>query len=201
MEFQGFGKIPRLKSSMVVTEKLDGTNAQVYIVNNDTERSTGLWNPPLEPNLVAATDEFSLFVGSRKRWITPDDDNYGFARWVSDHGIELINFLGEGKHFGEWWGKGIQRRYDMDEKKFSLFNVNRFGKGRQELPDFLDVVPTLASGNLESGEIDQIMKDLKDGGSVAAPGFMNPEGIIVWNCKARQYFKSTFEHDKGKWSE
>ena len=201
MDFTGFGKIPRLKSSMVVTEKLDGTNAQIYITNDAIEHRLNDWNPQIEPNCVLSKGGLSLFVGSRKRWITPDDDNYGFARWVSEHGTELIDFLGEGKHFGEWWGQGIQRRYDMTEKKFSLFNVNRFGKGRQELPDFLDVVPTLASGNLESGEIDQIMSDLKSSGSIAAPGFMNPEGIIVWNCKARQYFKSTFEHDKGKWSE
>jgi hypothetical protein len=31
--FQDFGKIPRLTRQCVVTEKLDGTNAQVFIGN------------------------------------------------------------------------------------------------------------------------------------------------------------------------
>ncbi|MCJ7726507.1 MAG: hypothetical protein MUP76_09000, partial [Acidimicrobiia bacterium] len=45
------------------------------------------------------------------RWITPEVDNYGFARWVKDHEEELRTGLGAGLHFGEWWGQGIQRRY------------------------------------------------------------------------------------------
>ena len=31
MEFQSFGKIMRLSKPVVITEKLDGTNAQIYI--------------------------------------------------------------------------------------------------------------------------------------------------------------------------
>jgi hypothetical protein len=87
---------------MIVTEKLDGTNAQVHI-----------------------TDDGRIFAGSRNRWITPDADNFGFARWVAEHEEEL-RALGPGSHYGEWWGSGIQRRYGLDEKRFSLFNVGRW---------------------------------------------------------------------------
>ena len=31
MEFQGFGKIARLDREIIVTEKIDGTNAQIRI--------------------------------------------------------------------------------------------------------------------------------------------------------------------------
>ena len=32
-------------------------------------------------------------------------------------------------------------------------------------------------------------------GSVAAPGFMQPEGIIVWHHAARSYYKVLLEND------
>ena len=45
------------------------------------------------------------------------------------------------------------------------------------------------------------MQMLKERGSQAAPGFMDPEGIIVYHTAANQYFKQTFDFDEGKWSE
>ncbi len=64
-----------------------------------------------------------MFIGSRTRWITAQDDNHGFARWVEGNKQELLK-LGAGRHFGEWWGSGIQRGYGLQkgEKRFSLFN-------------------------------------------------------------------------------
>jgi hypothetical protein len=91
MEFQAFDKIPRLRRGCVITEKIDGTNAQVCFA-----------------------DDGQMLVGSRNRWITPDNDNYGFARWCVENETELRK-LGPGRHFGEWWGAGIQRRYNVPE--------------------------------------------------------------------------------------
>ncbi|TFH36187.1 MAG: hypothetical protein E4G93_02560, partial [Dehalococcoidia bacterium] len=88
MEFEKFGKIARLNRGMVITEKIDGTNGQLLF-----DRMGRLW------------------VGSRNRWITPEKDNCGFARWAHENRSELFGILGEGRHFGEWWGQGIQRRY------------------------------------------------------------------------------------------
>src|SRR5882724_293770 len=102
MEFTEFNKIARLSRNCVVTEKLDGTNASI---------------------VIGEAGEF--LVGSRTRWITPEDDNYGFARWAHTHKEELLT-LGPGQHFGEWWGNGIQRKYGLSEKRFSLFNTARW---------------------------------------------------------------------------
>ena len=114
--FVEFPKMPRLSREIIVTEKIDGTNAQVYI-----------------------GDDGTILAGSRTRWITPENDNFGFAAWVRDNTDELLK-LGPGSHFGEWWGAGIQRRYGLNEKRFSLFNVARWG---EERPACCSVVPVL----------------------------------------------------------
>lgn len=93
--FEGFGKISRTNkaSACVITEKIDGSNAQIVIEDNE---------------IVA--------VGSRKRWIQPgkESDNFGFASWVERNYDELLG-LGEGTHFGEWYGAGIQKNpYGLD---------------------------------------------------------------------------------------
>lgn len=46
-----------------------------------------------------------------------------------------------------------------------------------------------------------IMADLAMGGSVASPGFMKPEGVVIYHAQANVLFKKTFEKDdagKGK---
>ena len=92
----------RLSRECIITEKLDGTNAQICI-----------------------TEAGDFLVGSRTRWITPEYDNFGFARWAHENRDDLMT-LGVGKHFGEWWGMGIQRNYGLTERRFSLFNVTRW---------------------------------------------------------------------------
>lgn len=77
--FVEFPKIHRYNRTVVITEKLDGTNAQVYINDEGTR----------------------CFAGSRNKWISIEDDNYGFARWVQTNHDELLK-LGPGSHFGEW---------------------------------------------------------------------------------------------------
>ncbi len=175
--FEAFHKIPRLCRDMVVTEKIDGTNGQLLIT---------------EPGL--------LKVGSRKRWITPDDDNFGFARWAFENRNELVEKLGPGRHFGEWWGQGIQRKYGLDHKRFSLFNVGRWGIGPdlELLPECCSVVPVLYKGPFRIKTIDFILRNLEKHGSVAAKGFMSPEGIVVYHTHARSVFKKTIGDDGHK---
>lgn len=169
MEFKPFGKIARLSRECVVTEKLDGTNACVYI-----------------------GEDGSFLTASRTRWITPEDDNYGFARWAQEHKAELME-LGHGHHFGEWWGAGIQRKYNIPEKRFSLFNVAKWGKVR---PACCHVVPVLYRGRFDTHEIDCAITALRIAGSAAAPGFMQPEGVVVFHEAAGQLFKKTCAHDE-----
>lgn len=168
-DFVPFPKIPRLKRGCVITEKLDGTNAQIVIDADGNVRA-----------------------GSRNRWITPVDDNYGFARWVSENEDELRVGLGEGQHFGEWWGLGIQRGYGVGEKRFSLFNAGRWSNDR---PACCGVVPVLYAGDFSTNTVDWVLDTLRDGGSVAAPGFMQPEGIIVYMTAARHTYKVLLEND------
>lgn len=175
LEFAGFPKMARYSSEVLVSEKIDGTNAQILIGENG---------------------EFK--TGSRNRWITPEDDNAGFSRWAHEHKDELLT-LGPGRHFGEWWGSGIGRKYGLTggDKRFSLFNVLRWEDQR---PACCGVVPVLWRGLLDNLNTDEIMNQLLITGSIAAPGFPRPEGIVVFHTAALIGFKKTFDFDKGKWS-
>lgn len=176
IEFQAFQKIGRLSRGMVITEKIDGTNAQIII-----------------------TEDGEFGTASRTRLITPEDDNYGFSKWAHDNKEELMK-LGPGRHFGEWWGPGIQRRYGIAEKRFSLFNTSRWATNPDK-PKCVDVVPILAVADFEVSTIVEVMAKLKAEGSAASPGFMLPEGVVVYHAGSRTLFKKTFEKDdagKGK---
>lgn len=172
--FTPFPKIPRLRRGMVITEKIDGTNAQIYI----------------------SEDKKTVEAGSRNRWITPKDDNYGFATWVMQNRHELVN-LGPGHHFGEWWGPGIQRGYGLTQKKFSLFNTHRWGEGGKCTPPACcDVVPVIYSGEFSDDAIKASLDDLRNRGSRVSPGFMRPEGIVIYLPQANALFKVLLENDE-----
>lgn len=164
-EFQVFRKIPRYEGEMVITEKIDGTNG-----------------------LVAIFEDGEVKAGSRNRWIVPGDDNFGFAKWVHEHEDELRTGLGVGYHYGEWWGGSIQRGYGVKDKRFSLFNVDRW-KDDPSLPACCSVVPTLLHGQVSEDATFTILKDLDINGSYAAPGYDKPEGIIVYHKKSRYMWK------------
>lgn len=172
-DFIKFPKMARFSREVIVTEKIDGTNAQILI-----------------------TEDGGFFTGSRKRWITPENDNFGFSRWAHDNKDELMS-LGVGRHFGEWWGCGINRGYELNEKRFSLFNAKRWENDR---PACCDVVPVLWRGDFDDLNVPVIMRMLERKGSYAVDGFMRPEGIVIYHTKGNFYLKKTFEKDeKGKW--
>jgi hypothetical protein len=194
VEFEAFPKLPRLNRGMVISEKLDGTNACVVVqaVGIDSQvDAQGLARIEDFPQHGSAVE---LFAQSRKRLIALDQDNYGFARWVQNHAGDLAQ-LGEGRHFGEWWGLGIQRGYDQDRKRFSLFNTSRWADN-PERPECCDVVPVLATADFSQDRIADELEKLGAFGSVAAPGFMNPEGVVVYLSSARSMFKVTLKDDE-----
>lgn len=197
--FEEFQKIPRLKREVVVTEKIDGTNAQIALVEISRELYDTTNSDPfilaVIPGASGGDSALALYAGSRNRWLTPESDNFGFARWVVGHAEELAA-LGPGRHYGEWWGAGIQRRYGQSEKRFSLFNVARWGDHNPP-PACVSVVPILARG--ETVDPAEVLAGLVAGGSAAAPGFMQPEGIVVFHSASRQLYKMTVEMDGGKW--
>ena len=197
LTFKEFPRIARYSRECIITEKIDGTNAQILITEDG-----GGW-----------------LVGSRTRWITPGkEDNHGFANWVYEYHNVLLQ-LGPGRHFGEWWGHGIQRNYGLKEKRFSLFNVIRWNeemfemfkvkpwvdrekqKDRGERPVFVQppsccyTVPVLSVESFPP-DTKYCLCNLADKGSRAATGFMKPEGIVIYHVSGNVLFKKTFENDE-----
>jgi hypothetical protein len=218
-EFKPFPKIPRLSRECIVTEKIDGTNASILIIEKDKPC------PPTINGLVMSsyghvfinadgTQKCTyILAGSRNRWITPANDNHSFAIWVRENGGELIK-LGPGHHFGEWWGSGIQRGYGLTkgEKRFSLFNVSRWHlhgtepqriitadprieKWTEKLPPCVGLVPVLYRGFFDTTRVETQLAILAKNGSVAAPGYMNPEGVVVYHAAGNVSFKKTIYKD------
>ena len=189
-EFKAFPKMARLSRDCIITEKIDGTNAQILI-----------------------TPDGDLFTGSRTRWITPAEDNHGFARWAEGNRDELLK-LGPGRHFGEWWGQGIQRGYGLKEKRLSLFNVSRWCLHGEEpaaipsndptapvklqdvLPECVGLVPVLYRGPFTTEMVETKLERLKEFGSLAAPGFKDPEGLVVFHVAGNFGLKKTIKGDE-----
>lgn len=194
--FEAWPKTPRLNNGGVtITEKIDGTNACVVILEYPI--TIGAVPSHFEEGAIktVGTDRGLYIIGaqSRKKLIFPgkNTDNAGFAGWVDENASELVDLLGPGRHFGEWWGSGIQRRYNMDRKVFSLFNTHRWGKVAEERQDWrerarginMTTVPVLHVGAFSDLAIDISLGILRTGGSIAAAewGFsgFRAEGIII----------------------
>lgn len=195
--FEAFPKMARWSRDVVVTEKIDGTNACVLII--DGFENVGALGA------IAKVRNLDIYAQSRSKFITPADDNHGFARWVVEHAEELADRsrgLGEGRHFGEWWGSGIQRGYGLPkgEKRFSLFNTSRWSI-EDERPVCCHVVPRLYEGPNVPGLMESHIQALMQCGSQAAEGFMDPEGVVLFHTAANACFKKTIKKDeapKGK---
>jgi hypothetical protein len=193
--YPAFPKIPRLHRDVVITEKIDGTNAQVWVIGPDEPSPTFPEELEIQVRMRVLPDGTSILAGSRTRWIHPKEDNHGFARWVWDNAEELAK-LGPGHHYGEWWGGGINRGYGLQEKRFSLFNTSRWSDLASR-PGCCDVVPILAEGNAAelTLHVHDALTALETFGSWAAPGYPKPEGIVVYHKAANQLFKVTIEND------
>jgi hypothetical protein len=177
VDFQEFPKIARLKREVIVTEKIDGANVAIVV-----------------------TDDGDVLCQSRTKFITPQDDYKGFANWVEKNKKELVAQLGYGIHYGEWWGAGLGRGYGLNEKRFSLFNTHQWHTDTEDCrcieAPLCFVVPVLARIDKFSTEaVDEVMENLRKSGSIAAPGFMDPEGIVVFHSQNQAMFKVTFEYD------
>lgn len=207
MEFVAWPKIPRLFRDMTVTEKIDGTNAAVVIEGHQLgEADRGV---PESVFAVVLDDRelgedglpiYELWVGaqSRNRLITPQADNHGFAAWVAKNADTLAPLLGPGRHFGEWWGHGIQRGYGLPQgdRRFSLFNTHRFRSLDLTAVEGLGTVPVLEQWTFGEWYIENAMRNLQERGSQAAPGYMNPEGVVIYHHAANVAFKALLENDE-----
>ena len=171
-EFKEFPKIARLNRECIISEKIDGTNACVVVAEDG-----GVW------------------AQSRNRLLAHETDPFGFALWVERNKDALREALGPGYHFGEWWGSGIQRRYGLEgaDKRLSLFNVDRWAG--VALPAGVSTVPVLYRGLFRTEAVEAAIARLRTEGSLAAPGFMKPEGVVIFHVAANAGFKVTLEKD------
>lgn len=202
--FEPWPKIPRHKSALTIMEKLDGSNAQVALfrIKNEVDLDAARADPFCLRIFEGASDGDSataLYAGSRTRWLDASSkgDNFGFAKWVLDNSDDLVK-LGAGRHYGEWWGLGIQRGYGLNHRRFSLFNTARWSSDNPSKPDCCSVVPVICTS--DDQDVDMAMEILAKNGSIAAPGFMKPEGIVIYHHASRQLRKRTFDGDPGKWA-
>ena len=171
-EFRAWPKIPRPKNNTItISEKMDGTNACIIVKDSEV-----------------------VGVQSRNRMIRVGDDNMGFAHFVSQN-LESISQLGEGYHYGEWVGPGIQKNpHNLKDKTLFLFDTFR---PRESMPECIKLVPVLYQGPYSDYEINKAYSDLWV--SAESEGY-KPEGIIVYFNAIRQHVKHTYANQDGKWS-
>lgn len=171
-----------------ITEKIDGINGCIIIqpynvIDFDTKESLLYYQ---EDTTLA------IYAQSRNRLINPHDDNYGFAKWVQDNASILMRELGPGYHYGEWWGKGINRGYGLEERRFSLFNPTKKCSICYNVPSLISI----SCGVYLDGHIFNVIDELKEAGSLAAPGYMYPEGVVIYTEKAKCSWKVIIENGK-----
>lgn len=176
VEFKAWPKIPRaILGDVIITEKMDGTNSCVIVENNEI-----------------------VGVQSRKRMLNvgKDNDNYGFAQYVYDNKEKFLE-LGEGRHYGEWVGLGIQKNpHNFPEKRFYLFNTLRWGEHNTP-PEGLYVVNKLHHGPYSHEIVNQVMNTLKSNSEQLN---YKAEGCVVYFPRLDAMEKHTFEYSKGKWT-
>jgi hypothetical protein len=200
IEFKAWPKTPRLFRDIVITEKVDGTNSAIIIEELDVD-------DPGAHRLAAVERDGVLYeVGaqSRNRLILPGKttDNHGFAAFVQHNAERLFDLLGPGRHYGEWWGEGIQGRYKfpVGTRGFALFNTQRHEGLHEwlEAPDgkniLVETVPVLYKGPFSEKVIRDTLEVLRGGGSCVSPTDKS-EGIVVFHTQSRQVYKYTIEGD------
>lgn len=205
MEFEKWPSIPRMsKEKVYVTEKIDGSNAAIRI----RPWSVLEEGPHALATVVVGDALYNVWAQSRTRFLgsTKETDNFGFGGWVFDNATELVDTLGPGDHYGEWWGSKIQRGYGLTngERKFSLFNAARWYETlhhveSRSVVDGLLVVPTLFDGRYYDFNALEVAEELRTNGSRIVPGFP-AEGMIVYNREAKTSYKVLLENDEiHKW--
>ena len=94
-----------LTGHVIIQPKLDGSGGQVSY-----NKKTG-----------------ELITGSRRRFLTPEDDNQGFAKHIQDNKEKYLNFFKENPTltlYGEWLVNGTIKHYEPKAlHKFYVFDV------------------------------------------------------------------------------
>lgn len=203
--FTAWPKTPRYKDVpfCIITEKIDGTNGCVIVKDNE---------------VVGAQSRNRMLIAKKdgdKEW-QRYGDNMGFGEWVINNSSYLAN-LGNGYHYGEWAGPGIQKNpHKFEEKRFFLFDVLRYENHpyvTEPCPpeeawscifkwDWFyhgtncSVVDELYRGPIYNDVVYDIMSQLKN---KASDYGYEPEGIIIHYPQFNHREKLTFRNQEGKW--
>lgn len=187
-DFPSFPRITRLHRPVVLTEKIDGENALISVVE---WKQKPTWACSDEAYVNHDGHHLVIRAGARNGWLSDRRDNSGFFAWARANAADLAR-LGPGNHYGEWWGSGIKRGYGLSngDRRFSLFNATRWAEVR---PECCGVVPVVACG--DGSELNQLVTeallDLAAFGSSAAPGYMRPEGVVIFHAASDTLYKVT----------
>lgn len=226
-DYPKYKPIPRLHRDVVLTEKVDGSNGLIHVIDLTTEGIDEASSVAyvdgdhvqrvIEGASIYGTDQmgkkYLIRAGSRNRWLSTEKDNFGFCAWVMAN-ADALTALGPGYHYGEWFGLGIQTGYGLDKKRFALFNVAKWYDPRdprthtstfednfpkaKPCPSVVTVVPVISvvDGKHLNAEVDKALHTLESEGSFIAPGFMKPEGVVVFHAAAGVLFKATIHNDE-----
>lgn len=195
MDFKAFPSIERFeKVDVEVTQKLHGSNASVTIMRAPMDVLNGK-HPELIPFLNVDTG-WLVIPGKRTSYINLENDNFGFAKFISERKDEFVTCLGEGTFYGEWVGPGINSGEGLKEKLFVLFDTRLVGR---PLPNRCFTVPVLWKGALKDMNLENIMHDLKVRGSQFVSGFMRPEGVVIRVQHSNIMWKEVFESETTQW--
>lgn len=229
-EFKPYGKTPRLFREVIITEKIDGSNAGIHIEPlQDILPSDGIFTPwegfppgwhyaeqwLTKDSSLALVDGvgYRVTAQSRNRIVTPNrsgftTDNYGFAAWVHENRQVLVEVLGKGLHYGEWYGKGVNYGYGLDHKRFALFAVDRYDQAEllwaRKLDVPIETVPELWRGTFSEDIVMELINDLRTYGTriphlsqgVHESQIPKAEGLIVYHTQSRQVYKVLCENDE-----
>lgn len=180
IEFKAYPKTQRFfNESITISEKIDGTNGVLYVDHASR----------------------TVLAGSRSRWLVDDGtrswDNHGFGTWVKENEEKLLN-LPEGFHYGEWYGRGINRNYGLKDRRFMLFNLERYVNlfNELDLPTALEpetVIAFLTGDEDLHDQLKCIRESLQENGSLHVPGFMKTEGIILRFRLSAKVYKEVWD--------
>jgi len=235
--FKSWPKTPRLENlHLRITQKLNGTNGVIAIDKSNAwldkadepyfkvgSRTQWLPSPEEIKQRAKEINEWATkkheFETLTQNYISPSwleenpkpprlNDNHGFSKWAHENKEDLIDFLGEGYHYGEWCGPGIQNGEGLTERGFYLFSpIKRYiKKDEQFINGYIDTVlyrenkfglhfvPELFNGCLNGEGVDILLQyytaQLKSWYPeiLAVP----PEGMIV-EIEDKLRFKIIFE--------
>ncbi len=95
-DFKPFPKMARLSREILITEKLDGTNAHVNIVPLSEHFLE--WVATSNAEYITVGD-MAIMAASRNRYLSPSADNFGFAKWCRYFMLECLRAMPSKRYY------------------------------------------------------------------------------------------------------